>query len=297
MKITFFLIAFALIFARVFFFRPDGNDKDSGTMTIKSDNLDVEMKWSGQVVLTDDGLAIASIRPGGYLKFKENDKKLTAKSNLQGEISYELYDGEQNLPLNDSGRRFLRGMLNDLVNLGFDAEGRVARLYKKGGKQALLATLAEPSKDHSDIVRGPCLKLLIKNDSLNLQDWAMVLGSIRGIDDDGQKRDFLNQFPKAALKDSGLARSWLGTVDSIPSDWPKKDLYKKMIDIGSGNEQVWISLIHSAAHLTDEGDKGELLVDIAKKMPATDSVKAVLLRAARTIPDDAEYGKVMRASQ
>jgi len=38
-----------------------------------------------------------------------------------------------------------------------------------------------------------------------------------------------------------------------------------------------------------------MLVRIAKKMPIDDSVKAEYKTAARTIRDDAEYGKAMRA--
>jgi len=40
-----------------------------------------------------------------------------------------------------------------------------------------------------------------------------------------------------------------------------------------------------------------LLVEISKKMPKTENVKASYLQAAKTINDDADFGKAMKAIQ
>jgi hypothetical protein len=47
--------------------------------------------------------------------------------------------------------------------------------------------------------------------------------------------------------------------------------------------------------MDNDNSKSDMLVRIAKKMPIDDSVKAEYKTAARTIRDDAEYGKAMRA--
>src|SRR5450432_1897260 len=140
MKITFFLIAFSLVFIRLYMgwtgnWRDDSND---GTMTSNSGDDDFELKWSGKSRLNENETAVEHITPGGYLKFRHNDEKMSAESNLQGDITYELYDGRQWLVMDEKGKKFLTGIIHEMIDFGYDAEGRMERIFKKGGKNALL---------------------------------------------------------------------------------------------------------------------------------------------------------------
>src|ERR1700738_2887390 len=121
MKLTFFLIAFFLILLRVYYSWAGYAHKhdNDGNITVRSDNYSEEIHWSGKVKLSDDEKSIASISPGGYLKFRENDTKLSAESNLEGEISYTLFDGQKSLTLNDSGQRFVAAVLQKMIRFGY----------------------------------------------------------------------------------------------------------------------------------------------------------------------------------
>jgi hypothetical protein len=362
MKITFFLIAFCLVFMRMYFSWTGhwGRGDNEGTMVSTGDNFDVKIKWSGKVKFNDDETAIASITPGGYLRYTNNDKKMFAESNLQGDISYTLYDGHQTLVLNDSGKKFLATSIMEMNNMGYDAEGRVDRIAKKGGKKALLEEAAEFKPGY---IKGLYLDRLFKNDSLNRDDLAGMLTQIGTLDGDYDKEGNLRRFSAGQLKDSGIVQAWLGVVEhmnsddgkknllahlidkdslspmifdkildisgnfgsdwekenvlgpiidngNIPaggfgrllevigrfgSDFEKEKLYKKLIAKDSMSEEQWTSLIRQTALIAPDFEKSNLLIEIAKEMPKSDSVKAAYLKAAKSIGTDQEYGRAMRA--
>lgn len=298
-------------------------------MTIKGDNFIEEINWSGKVRLSDDEKSIADMTPGGYLKFRENDQTFKAESNLQGEITYTLYDGHENLTLNDSGRRFVAGVLQKMIARGLYSDGRAQRIAQKGGNQALLTAISHLEMEGA---ADQYLDLLFKSDSLTEAEQIAILKEI-GHMENGKKEEYLERFTQAQLKDSIVGSYWLATVKDIFPDDNKKDLlmryvgqvadstglagnrfdsvvaaashigsdgeredfYHLLIDSVKKTDAEWISLIRAGAAMENDDDKSNLLVRIAKKMPIDDSVKAEYKTAARTIRDDAEYGKAMRA--
>ena len=334
MKLTFFLIAFFLILFRVYFSWAGhrGHGNDDGNMTIRGDDYIEEINWSGKVRLSDDEKTISSISPGGYLKFRENDRKLEAESNLQGEVSYRLYDGHDNLTMNDSGRRFIAVALQKMIARGFNAEGRAERIYRKGGNQALLEEIPRIEIDYA---RGPYIDLLLKSDSLTNDQLFVLVKQINEWGSGPEKQNCLGRFTTDRLKDSTLARVWLGAVDHldadvdkqhllsrfidqgrvgrqtpvdettydslltiighIGADVDKRDLYEKLIDDSLNTNDQWISLIRATTRLGADVDKANLLAQVAHKMPKDEPVRAEFLKAAKSIGSDADYGRVMRA--
>jgi hypothetical protein len=326
MKLSFFLIAFFLVLIRVCFPWPGHGGHDTGNISMTGDGYIKEIHWSGKIRLSDDEKTIAGISPGGYLKFRENDTTFKAESNLQGEISYQLYDGRTSLSLGDSGKRFVSAILHKVIGFGFDGEGRAERIYKKGGNMALLAEIPHMELD---VAKNPYFDLMLKSDSLTKEETVLLLQEIQKEGADVNKQDFLRRLAPRAVKDSSLLLSWLGTVahldadfekqgllkeligqgriegkgyDSLvgiighlDADFQKQDLLKKLIGDSLNTDGQWIELIGAANRLDADFQKADLLVEIAGKMPRTDTVKACYIRAAKTITDDMQYGKVMRA--
>jgi hypothetical protein len=174
--------------------------------------------------------------------------------------------------------------------------------------------------------------MLFNSDSMTEAEQVALLKEISQIEN-GKKEEYLEQFTQAQLKDSIVGSCWLAVVEDIFPDDNKKDLLTRYVGqvadstglannrfdsvvaaashIGSDGEREdfyhilidsvkktdgeWISLIRAGAAMENEEDKSDLLVRIAKKMPVDDSVKAEYKTAAKTIKDDAGYGKVMRS--
>src|SRR3984893_15194640 len=105
MKLIFFLIAFLLISIR-FYFSWTGKDRErrglsESNIVIKSDNSYEEINYLGKFQLSDDESTFKSISPGGYFKFRLNELKVKAQSDVRGGIEYQITDGKKDLSLND----------------------------------------------------------------------------------------------------------------------------------------------------------------------------------------------------
>jgi hypothetical protein len=231
MKLTFFLIALALILLRLCYPSMEiwHNGRGHGAMIMRSDNYVQEIDWSGKVRLSDNDRSIAEISPGGYLKFRENDTTLKAASNLQGEISYTLYNGHEQLPLNDSGQQFIAAQIQKMIVFGFFGEERAERIYQKGGVPALLAEL---SRIRMEGARDPYLNLVFKADSLTAPQLIGLLQVIDSSTNTTEQQHLLSQFGRGRLRDSAVAQEWLSAVGHIGQSYMEKDLLLNYIDTG-----------------------------------------------------------------
>lgn len=328
MKLYFFLVALCLVMLRAFFsFTGHGrhNDDNEGTMTVRINDYYEQIKWSGKAVLSEDETSIASIPPGGYLKFRENELKMVAESNLQGEIGYTLYDGHENLPLNDSGRHFITACLSKMIAWGYNAGGRAERINKKGGYHALIAELPRLKMEN---VKAPYLDLVLRNDSLREDELAAVIHQIASAVSDIDKENFLKRLTPVQLKDPAVSSAYLDIVSGINadlqkvnllsrlieqdsltsvvfdrimnisshfnSDMDKQGIYHKLTDSRDLTEDELIALLDAAAQQHADVDKSNLLIYIAQKMPRTERTRTAYLGAAKKINNDADYGKAVK---
>jgi hypothetical protein len=77
------------------------------TIVETGDHYYLRIEYAGIIHFNDDGTAISSISPGGYVKYENNDKRLEAQNNDQGGISYELSDDGEKLHLDNRGKEFI----------------------------------------------------------------------------------------------------------------------------------------------------------------------------------------------
>src|SRR5664279_312949 len=143
MKLFFFLVAFCLVSFR-FYMSWSGKDEERrgvsvSNMVIKSDGFYQQIKYSGKFQLSEDEKSFKSISPGGYFKYRKNDVKVEAETNLRGSIDYTIYDGEKYLTLEEGGSKLVAEAIKEMIAWGFEAEARMERVYQKGGAAALLS--------------------------------------------------------------------------------------------------------------------------------------------------------------
>lgn len=328
MKLTFFLIAFSLVFIRAYFSLHGHDDKGKGNVTITIENGDdyEQIKYSGKIVLADDETSFKSISPGGYVKFRKNNVKLTAESNITGEIKYTLYDDDQLLPPGNNSQKIIASAIKEMIAYGFDARGRMERLYLKGGKAALINEIGN-IKDAGLV--NMYMDRLFKSDTLSASDYSFIAEKIRSLNSDVEKLNFLKMYPIQSIQDSLVIQSWFDVAkrlnsdvdkmnaltyltgsDSLSSDCfdrildisahlnadiDKINMYQKLLHQKNISEQQWISLISQATNIASDVDKSNLLTVIAKQMPKAENIKSAWLKTARTINNNADYGNALRA--
>lgn len=328
MKLTFFLIAFSLVFVRAYFSLHGHDNKGKNNVTITIENGDdyEQIKYAGKIALADDETTFKSISPGGYVKFRKNTIKLAAESNITGEIKYTLYDDDQLLLPGDNSKRIIASAIKEMIAYGFDAQGRMERLYLKGGKTALINEINN-IKDAGLV--NMYMDRIFKSDTLSASDYSFIAEKIKSLNSDIDKLRFLKMYPIQSIQNPSVIQSWFDVAkrlnanidkmnaltyltesDSLSSecfdrildisvhlnaDIDKINMYQKLLNQKNISEQQWISLINQAPNITADVDKSNLLTAIAKQMPKTESIKSAWLKAARTINNNADYGNTLRA--
>ncbi len=364
MKLIFFLIAFCLLSIR-FYFSWSGQDRErrgisESNMVIKSDNSYEEIRYSGKFKLSDDESSFTSISPGGYFKFRMNDIRVKAESNLRGEIEYTINDGNHDLPMNSDAKKYLAQSIKEMIAWGYDAEGRMERIYLKGGTAALFREIDSIKPDNIKVLY---LNRLLRSDSGLTADMPLIMKKIGNLGNDQDKISALGKISAPQLQDSATVTAYFEVIaglnadnekahaleniimmdttsttnaekvlvlsGTLQSDMDKAALYRKMIEKGmitgarfdslikhislmdsdldkatlykdiadtyNLTETHWIVLISQVPQLGSDMDKADLLSNYASKMPKTDAVVTAYRKAAKTITNDMDYGKVVRA--
>ncbi len=263
MKLIFFLIAFMLISIR-YYFSWTGKDRErrglsESNMVIKSDNFYEEINYSGKFQLSDDESVFKSISPGGYFKFRLNDEKVKAQSDVRGEIEYTLFDGKNNLPLNDEGKILLRKAIKELIYWGYDAERRMERVYETGGGQALLREIDSVKEDR---VKMLYMKRLFSLDSLSSETSELIVRKIKSLNSDMDKVQFLNQIENTRFNNPSVAAACFDIIQGMGSDMDKMNAMDHIIDrdsLSAGMIATMLNLGNSMADMDKSNLYGKLI--------------------------------------
>jgi hypothetical protein len=261
MKLIFFLVAFSLISLRVYFSWL-GKDRENrgiseSNMVVKSDNFLEKISYVGKFQLLDDETGFKSISPGGYFKYEMNDERVKAESNLKGEIEYTLYDGKNNLVVSDdNGKKLLKEAIKEMIAWGYDAEGRMERVYKKGGVNALLAEVDSVRVSQTKLIYLDRLFSLM--DSLLPDEQSMVIEKVKSLNSDMDERNLLEKIPLHQLKNPKIAEAYFKVAREINSDMDKAAVLNHFLDLDSITTENTFKLLQVSATLNSDMDKSSV---------------------------------------
>ncbi len=253
---------------------------------------DLSIYYSGDIKFNDDETGIQSISPDGYVRYKKNGRKLVAESDYHGQIKYELDDNGRTLEINSQeGKRFLAVAIKDMIDVGFDAKGRMERLYNKGGNKAVLD---EVNNLKSDYVKVMYLQFLLSSDSLNKDEVKLVLKKIcTQIDSDFDKGNILNKIPTDYLKDSLVSSAWFEAVRTIGSDFEKSNALKYRIRQQFTNDQ-FDDMMDATSSLGSDFEKSNILKELINKSSYNENYLDKTLDAVNNIGSDFEKMNILK---
>lgn len=263
-KITFKLAALALLAVLAGCNNSNNNTSINSrngetTISVTDGSSDVQIKHAGTIKLNDNETAIASISPGGYLRYSNNGREMIAKGETNGTVSYTLRENGGQLDANDAtGQRFITQMLREIHSYGYNLPERRDALYQAGGHTAVLHEVSS-----------------LKNEELKETSLEYLLKQINPANDPEEFAAIVN------------------AADSIQTDNTKARLLDKMTKLDQKTDEQWIAIIDAASRINATGEKTNVMIGIGQKMPKTDAVKAAYLKAAKTITAEAEYARVI----
>ena len=160
-----------------------------------------------------------------------------------------------------------------------------SRLGSDGDQQDIYKSLAD-------------LPGMRRHDSVFAQPW---LGAVGELQQSYMKKDLLLLYLRPADSAGGPPvpadqfDTVLAIVGRFGSSVDEQEVYKVLSDLPGKTDGEWTGLLRAAGTLNEDYLKSELLLRIAANMPRTDSLRAAYRLVARSIRDDAEYGRTMRA--
>jgi len=298
----------------------------SSSMIMSDGKNYIEIKYIGNIKMNDDETAIESIADRrGYLRYRNNKERMLVEPTDNG-VRYELYDetGRKLDPASEEGKKFIARAVHEMIELGFDADGRMDRIERRGGYRALL-TATDSVK--SDYLRGRYLNRVLRSDSLTPADVADVLDRARRLlDSDYEKAQLLVKVDDSRLSNDSVAQEYLRTAASVHSDYDKarslkhylkmplpagryvetlaviqtlggdydkSQTLKEMIGKGILEGAPFDSLMQVVDHIAGDYDRGNLIRQLVKKDLKEDASWAGLIRATGRISGDYDKGNVL----
>jgi hypothetical protein len=254
MKLTFFLIGFTLIFLRVYLGWSGQLKSGPKTVTITvSDGTDyTQLKYRGKIALNDEETAFQAISPGGYVKFRKNEKKVMAEADLKGEIHYELSDGGSSFPDDEKAKQFIAAAIREMIAYGFDAEPRMERVFRRGGTRALLNELKILQ---SRPVGTMYARRLIQTDTLSAIELTEVIDNISAFTADHEKAALLNKVSVLKLSDSIIVDHYFTAIGTMRADVDKANVMNHIISGDTLTSLLITRIQATAAQFTADIDK------------------------------------------
>lgn len=147
----------------------------------------------------------------------------------------------------------------------------------------------------SDMEKVNVLDRMIRLDSLSKKNAENILLVSRSL---GSDMDRSGLYEQMIAKDL-ITGPWIDTllieVEKMGSGMDKANLFGHLLAIKNMSDSQWIGLLHQVSLLNADMDKASLLSQIALIMPKNEAVRREYLKAARTIGNDTDYGKAVRA--
>ena len=265
---------------------------NGNTIIVNNGKDKLEINYTGEVKFTDDEAAIKSMSKNSYLKYWKNDMKLRVKSDVNGELTYEMFDNGQKLnPEDDEGKKFLAEAIQGMISVGFDAQGRMKRIVEKGGLRALLN---EVDRLDNDFIKSMYLENLIASDSIHPDQITEIAKKIGNqIGSDFEKGKLLQKFSAIQLKDSMTSIAYFDAVKSIGSDFEKANALKHIIKQPLSEEQ-FDSALSASNTVGSNFEKANILKELLHQETVAGENLSPFLNSVDHVGSDFEKANILK---
>jgi hypothetical protein len=252
----------------------------------------VEVRYEGNIEFNDDETAISRISRGGYLEYSHNDEHLLAGITDRGVLEVDLTDNGKPVDASSAeGKALLSRAIRQMINMGFDIDGRVDRIYRKGGYPALLS---EVDSVDGDYVRGKYLERILDGDSLPAGIMARAITRIRErVGGDYDKARLLKKVDTIQLKNDSVSVEYLAVVKSMGGDYEKSEAMKHYLE-GTVATGQYISVLEATGTVGGDYEKSNVLKELIGQPLAEGKPFDSLLNLVGKMGGDYEKGELLK---
>jgi hypothetical protein len=273
---------------------------DDGVIRIqvREDGCRIRLEQEGAVVFTADERDFASLSPdaGFELEVRGCGDKFELKASpgatvgLPPVIAAKL--GGKDAAWDEVTReRFHKALQLVFETTGFDAEGRVERLYQSGGAAGVLAVAGKMQSDWGQRIY---LHHLLGKESLTPAETAEVWKLAgRSLGSDYELAQMIIEAPPRHSADPAVKAAKIDALRSIASDYELRRSFDHLLEQGVDGKDLDDMLSVAASKLSSDYEQAEFLQAVANNLPAGSPLPASLDAALGTLSSDYELRRAL----
>ena len=238
------------------------NDDDSGNISWHDDDYSMSINWEGSFSIGEKDDFIEANDDYGFLRIKTNEdgeKRLIKFEGEEGGTVFSYYKDGKKSALDADGRKWLKRTIGKLIETGFGAKDRVARILDKKGVQGVLA-------------------------------------EVKGFDSDMAKRFYISHLvEKAELKDKDIDRV-VDVVGTMDSDFEKRLTLSHLLDEEKVSDKALPSVLKIVKKMDSDFEKRLLVTHYVSQLKLTDKSADMVVAIAETMDSDFEIRLMLTAA-
>lgn len=242
------------------------NGKTHINFTIGDDKQSAKVKVNGEIIFNDDETDVQTLSPGGRISYEKDHASLLITSDKQGRLSYEI-GGKAKSSFTPDEQRLIADCVQFLIEGGVAAKERAAKLYAKGGFEAVFK---EISRFRGDYVKSIYMNYLSKQPTTSTADLIKLLYKAdEQLSSDYYKSTFLQTIKGAQLENKDVTTAYIMVIEDVQSDYYRAAVTKKLLSSPLSDNQ-YAEILGYIKRMKSDHYKAELLTAISKSVDAKD---------------------------
>jgi hypothetical protein len=265
------------------------------TTTLTSD-FNIELR--GKIELTDDDKDIKTMSDDGYLEINKtvfgSKRTIVIEPLGGGKLKREYYEGRTKMDWETAGKAWLGEILPELVRSStIGAEGRVNRIFAKGGAPAVLAEISELSGDYTKAHYGKLL--LAKN--IPSGELPKVISKLADeIDSDYYLSTLLKDSMDKLLVTTESSDAFFKATENVNSDYYRSVILKEALKKFSASPTQVKSILKSAQGISSDYYQSVVLSTLLEQDNVKDETLSDLIAGSAHIGSDYYRTQVLSAA-
>ena len=310
----------------------DDGGNDTMTVSLSDEGHKFTAKVQGRIAFNGDDTDITDITGiggAGTATLEETAGGVTRRLELAergGKLERRYFVDRSERPLDDEGRKWMAGVVLQLVRSGIGAEARAQRLYASGGAPRVLDEIGQIPTDyvrgiylrelvglgkltpaevdravrlagdmHSDYERRQALTAVFDKQALGAAEQVTFLRQALRFDSDYERAELLiGTLPKLA-DTAEVRQAWLDAGLKLNSDYERRRTLQSMLTRGGLDAAQLASVIEASNSMRSDYEHRELLVAAAQQLHDPDAIAVPYARSTQKIASDYERREALMA--
>lgn len=273
----------------------------TATHHIRTENIfnSLEIKYDGEIHVSDDDRSIRSISPNGFLNIGYrtfgNKRELHVNSDRSGHLSYEFYEGRKEIPFEPEGKKWLADVLLDVVrSSGIDADGRTNRFYSGQGIDAFIG---EISQIHSNSVQRKYFRALLSDHKLTGQELIRTADAISGkMTSNSESGRLFREYAELFLDENKVAAAYFKSVSRISSNSERGRIYRNINRPLDFSDQVLVDAYFTGIDkISSSSEAGSTLRHTIDYQSLPKNAQIAMFESVARISSNSEAGRILRS--